>query len=132
VTYVNGVAPTKNFLRTPNQYGFATATFTPSKQWNMNLNYVYTGKMKIAHFAGATNQTVDEMITSKTFSEVNSKIGYTIESKKLGFDFEIYGGMKNIFNAYQTDFDLGKNRDSNFVYGPSLPRTVFFGLKFWN
>jgi outer membrane receptor for ferrienterochelin and colicins len=37
-----------------------------------NLNYVYTEKMKIAHFAGATNQTVDEMITSKHF-EVNSK-----------------------------------------------------------
>jgi outer membrane receptor for ferrienterochelin and colicins len=132
VTYIAGVAPTTEFLRTPNQYGFAMATYTPSKQWNMNLNYVYTGNMKIAHFAGATNQTVDEMVLTKPFSEVNSKIGYTIERKKLGFDFEIYGGMKNIFNAYQTDFDLGKNRDSNFVYGPSLPRTIFIGLKFWN
>lgn len=132
VTYIAGVAPTTEFLRTPNQYGFAMATYTPSKQWNMNLNYVYTGKMKIAHFAGATNQTVDEMVLTRPFSEVNSKIGYTIEGEKLGFDFEIYGGMKNIFNAYQTDFDLGKNRDSNFVYGPSLPRTVFIGLKFWN
>jgi outer membrane receptor for ferrienterochelin and colicins len=132
VTYIAGVAPTTEFLRTPNQYGFAMATYTPSKQWNMNLNYVYTGNMKIAHFAGATNQTVDEMVLTKPFSEVNSKIGYTIERKNLGFDFEIYGGMKNIFNAYQTDFDLGKNRDSNFVYGPSLPRTIFIGLKFWN
>jgi outer membrane receptor for ferrienterochelin and colicins len=40
--------------------------------------------MKIAHFAGATNQTVDEMITSKTFSRVNSKIEH-IESKKIRF-----------------------------------------------
>lgn len=129
VTYIDGVAPTKDFLRTPNQYGFAMATFTPSKQWNMNLNYVYTGKMKIAHFAGAPNQTVDEMVTSRTFSEVNSKIGYTIKSEKLGFDCEIYGGLKNIFNAYQSDFDLGKNRDSNYVYGPAQPRTAFIGLK---
>jgi len=129
VTYIDGIAPTKDFLRTPNQYGFAMATFTPSKQWNMNLNYVYTGKMKIAHFAGAPNQTVDEMVTSRTFSEVNSKIGYTIKSEKLGFDCEIYGGLKNIFNAYQSDFDLGKNRDSNYVYGPAQPRTAFIGLK---
>lgn len=132
VTYIDGVASTKDFLRTPNQYGFATATFTPNKKWNINLNYVYTGKMKIAHFAGAPNQTVDEMVTSKTFSELNSKIGYTIKSDKLGFDCEIYGGLKNIFNAYQSDFDLGKNRDSNFVYGPSQPRTAFIGIKFKN
>ena len=132
VTYIDGVAPTKDFLRTPNQYGFAMATFTPSKQWNMNLNYVYTGKMKIAHFAGAPNQTVDEMVTTRTFSELNSKIGYTIKSEKLGFDCEIYGGLKNIFNSYQSDFDLGKNRDSNFVYGPAQPRTAFVGLKISN
>lgn len=132
VTYIDGVAPTKDFLRTPNQYGFAMATFTPSKQWNMNLNYVYTGKMKIAHFAGAPNQAVDEMVTTKTFSELNSKVGYTIKSDKLGFDCEIYGGLKNIFNAYQSDFDLGKNRDSNFVYGPAQPRTAFVGLKISN
>ena len=132
VTYIDGVAPTKDFLRTPNQYGFATATFTPTKQWNMNLNYVYTGKMKIAHFAGAPNQTVDEMVTTRTFSEVNSKVAYTIESKKLGFDCEIYGGLKNIFNAYQSDFDIGKNRDSNYIYGPSQPRTAFIGIKFKN
>ncbi|MFA9187426.1 TonB-dependent receptor [Flavobacterium sp. FBOR7N2.3] len=132
VTYIDGVAPTKDFLRTPNQYGFAMATFTPTKQWNMNLNYVYTGKMKIAHFAGAPNQTVDEMVTTRAFSELNSKVGYTIKSKKLGFDCEIYGGLKNIFNAYQSDFDLGKNRDSNYVYGPAQPRTAFIGLKLFN
>jgi outer membrane receptor for ferrienterochelin and colicins len=80
--------------------------------------------MKI-HFAGATNQTVDEMITSKTFSR-SIQNRYTIESKKLGFDFEIYGGMKTYLMPIKQTFDLGKNRDSNFVYGPSLPRTVFF------
>ena len=41
---------------------------------------------------------------------------------------EIYTGCKNLFNAYQQDFDLGKNRDSNFMYGPNLPRTFFIGF----
>ena len=85
--------------------------------------------MKIAHFAGAPNQTTDEFVNTKRFSEVNSKIAYTIPSKKYDMNFEIYGGLKNMFNRYQTDFDLGKNRDSNYVYGPALPRTIFFGLK---
>lgn len=132
VTYIDGVAPTKDFLRTPNQYGFAMATFTPTKNWNINLNYVYTGKMKVVHFGGAINQTNDEMIMTPTYSELNGKIGYTIESEKIDFKCEIYGGLKNIFNSYQSDFDLGKNRDSNFVFGPSLPRTAFIGIKFWN
>jgi outer membrane receptor for ferrienterochelin and colicins len=34
-----------------------------------------------------------------------------------------------MFNAYQTDFDIGKNRDSNFIYGPAQPRTFFGGIK---
>ena len=28
-------------------------------------------------------------------------------------------GIKNLTNSYQNNFDSSKNRDSNFVYGPS-------------
>ena len=132
VTYIDGVAPTVNFLRTPNHYGFGMATFTPTKNWNFNLNFVYTGTMELAHFAGAPNQTIDEMVETRPFWEFNTKIGYILESEKLGFDLEIYGGIKNIFNEYQDDFDIGKNRDSNYNYGPALPRTFFIGLKLFN
>ena len=129
VNYIDGIAPTRDFLRTPNQYGFATLTMNTTERLKINLNTVFTGSMKIAHFAGAPNQTTDEFVNTKTFSEVNSKIAYTIPSKKYDLNFEIYGGLKNSFNQYQTDFDSGKNRDSNYVYGPALPRTIFFGLK---
>ena len=129
VNYIDGIAPTRDFLRTPNQYGFATLTMNTTERLKINLNTVFTGSMKIAHFAGAPNQTTDEFVNTKRFSEVNSKIAYTIPSKKYDMNFEIYGGLKNMFNRYQTDFDLGKNRDSNYVYGPALPRTIFFGLK---
>ena len=88
--------------------------------------------MKIAHFAGAENQTTDEFLNTKPFSELNSKIAYTIPSEKYKMNFEIYGGIKNIFNQYQADFDIGKNRDSNYVYGPGLPRTTFIGIKISN
>ena len=88
--------------------------------------------MELAHFAGAPNQTIDEMVETRPFWEFNTKIGYILESEKLGFDLEIYGGIKNIFNEYQDDFDMGKNRDSNYIYGPALPRTFFIGLKLFN
>ena len=38
-------------------------------------------------------------------------------------------GVRNLLEQYQDDFDKGKNRDSNYVYGPMLPRSVFAGLK---
>ena len=41
-------------------------------------------------------------------------------------------GVKNVFNAYQPDFDLGKDRDPAYIYGPVNPRTVYVGLKFGN
>jgi len=37
--------------------------------------------------------------------------------------------VKNIFNAYQNDFDKGADRDAGYIYGPSLPRTWFLGAK---
>jgi outer membrane receptor for ferrienterochelin and colicins len=37
-------------------------------------------------------------------------------------------GMQNLFNAYQSDFDTGPYRDSNYIYGPARPRTVWVGV----
>ena len=129
VKYIEGVEGIRKFTRTPNDYGYATLSFKPSKKFNANLNYVYTGKMIMPHFAGAPNQLVDEMYTSDAFSELSAKIGYTIEIEKIQSNIEFYGGVKNIFNSYQSNFDIGKNRDSNFVFGPSLPRTIYVGIK---
>ncbi|MEE9438856.1 MAG: TonB-dependent receptor [Saprospiraceae bacterium] len=127
--YIDGVESIKDFTRTPNDYGYATLSFTPNKKINANLNYVYTGEMIMPHFAGAPNQLVDEMYTTNPFSELSAKIGYTIGIEKMQSKIEFYGGVKNIFDSYQSNFDIGKNRDSNFVFGPSLPRTFYIGIK---
>jgi outer membrane receptor for ferrienterochelin and colicins len=130
VEYIDGVEGITEFIRTPRDYGFATISFMPNKRFNANINYLYTGNMKVPHFAGAPNQEVDEIITSDSFSEVSLKVAYNFSIKKAQTNIEFYGGVKNIFNSYQENFDIGKNRDSNFVYGPGLPRTFFVGVKF--
>ncbi|MFT5071207.1 MAG: outer membrane receptor for ferrienterochelin and colicins [Litorivivens sp.] len=129
VEYIDGIEGIREFTRTPNDYGYATLSITPISKVNVNLNYVYTGKMIMPHFAGAPNQLVDEMYTSSPFSELSTKIGYTFGIDKMQSRLELYGGVKNIFNSYQSNFDIGKNRDSNFVYGAALPRTFFIGIK---
>jgi len=129
VKYIDELDGLKEFIRTPSDYGFATLSYNPNKKLSADLNYIYTGKMKIPHFAGAPNQLIDEIVTSNPYSELSAKIGYTLELAKMESAIEFYSGVKNIFNSYQNNFDVGKNRDSNFVYGPSLPRTFFIGIK---
>ena len=128
VIYIDEVEGIRDFIRTPNVYGFANLSLNPNKRISANINYVYTGSMIVPHFAGAPNQTVDEIISSPSFSDISTKIGYTIPLIS-DTNLEIYGGIKNILNSYQETFDIGKNRDSNFVFGPAQPRTFFVGLK---
>jgi len=129
VAYIDELPGFREFIRTPNTYGFSTLTFTPNDRWNANLNYVYTGSMIVPHFAGAPNQLTDEIVNTRSFSEVSIKVGYEFPLTSLGSSLEIYGGVRNLFAAYQDDFDIGKNRDSNYIYGPGLPRTLFVGVK---
>ncbi|MFK8008826.1 MAG: TonB-dependent receptor [Saprospiraceae bacterium] len=129
VVNIEGVEGRREFLRTPNQYGYAMLTIIPNKKFNASANLVYTGNMEIAHFAGAPEQNVDEYLTTPSFTELSLKAGYTFDLKKMDSGLEVFGGVKNVTNAYQNDFDSGKNRDSNYVYGPSLPRTFFVGLR---
>lgn len=129
VDIIDELAPRKEFMRTPNLYGFGLLTLTPFKNFNTTINAVYTGKMQIAHFAGAPNQLVDEIITTEDFMELNFRTSYQFSLKNIKSNIEVFGGIKNILNAYQNNFDIGKNRDSNFIYGSNMPRTLFIGLK---
>lgn len=36
---------------------------------------------------------------------------------------QLFGGIQNAFNSYQSDFDIGIDRDAAYIYGPSRPRT---------
>ncbi len=130
VENIDGQIKKRVFLRTPNNYGYATASYTSaSKHFNTSINMVYTGTMELAHLAGAPEQTTDAYITTDAFWELGLKSSYTFNLKQTDTQLQIYGGMKNIFDAYQTDFDSGKNRDSNYVYGPATPRAFFIGIK---
>jgi outer membrane receptor for ferrienterochelin and colicins len=85
--------------------------------------------MQLAHFGGAPEQAEDAYKTSPRFAELGLKTGYTFSIPKGRTGLELFGGVKNLFNAYQNDFDSGKNRDSNYIYGPAQPRTLFVGLR---
>jgi len=112
----------KQFLRTPELYGFWACNYRLKNGFTIDLNGNYTGKMTIS------NERLQTLNSSQRFWEINSKISYDIDlGKKICL--ELYAGFFNILNAYQKDFELGKNRDSAYVYGPMRPRTYYFGIR---
>ena len=130
VENIEGLETKREFLRTPNKYGYATFTYTPTKKFSASANIVYTGPMELVHFSGeGSGQALDEYTSSPSFTELSLRLGYSFEFPNIDTGVEVFGGVKNLTNAYQDDFDLGKNRDSNYVYGPGAPRTVFVGLR---
>ncbi|MGG8496271.1 TonB-dependent receptor [Tenacibaculum sp. TC6] len=122
----------KQFLRTPNTYGYATLTYTPNQKIKLALNSTYTGSMEVLHLASNQNLLKDEYFQSPTFFNVGINASYKFTFNSLKANMEIHGGVKNIFDAYQNHFDVGKERDSNFIYGPATPRIFLIGLKLFS
>ena len=117
----------KKMMRSPNRYGYFTATFTPVKRFTASITGNYTGSMLIGHAAGSGVEE-PKAVDTPDFMELNMKLAYDIPVSKY-LTLQVNGGIQNIANSYQKDFDKGWNRDSNYIYGPSLPRSYYVGVK---
>lgn len=119
------------FFRTPNTYGYFSLDVKLLHGLGISSSGNYTGKMLVPYFG---NQLADpdagELRKSDPFFDFGMKIRYHIHLN--GSSMQVFGGMKNIFNSYQKDFDKGVDRDPGYIYGPSLPRTIYFGIRIGN
>lgn len=116
----------KKMFRTPNTYGYFTATLTPLKHFTASLSGTYTGSMLVQHLAGYIPQ--DVAVKTPDFFDMNMKLAYDFHIYK-DINLEVNAGVQNIFNAYQSDFDQGFKRDAAYIYGPGTPRSYFAGIK---
>ncbi|MGV8092109.1 MAG: TonB-dependent receptor domain-containing protein [Mangrovibacterium sp.] len=119
------------FFRTPDNYGYLTLDFKPIHGLGISPSANYTGKMLVPYFGlQQSDPAVGELRKSDPFFDLGLKIRYDIHLN--GATLQVFSGIKNIFNAYQDDFDRGIDRDPGYVYGPGLPRTIYFGIKIGN
>ena len=118
----------KKMMRTPNTYGYFTATYTPIKPLSIALSGTYTGSMLVPHepVPGFLENPIT--VNTKDFFDIGLKAAYDFKLYK-SMNLQLNAGIQNIFNAYQDDFDKGADRDSGYIYGPSLPRSFFAGVK---
>jgi len=118
--------PTKKMLRTPDTYGYFTASLNPYKPFVASLSGIYTGRMYVPHFEGYIDH--NELKHTPRFYDLAVKLAYNFKISH-GLTLQLNGGVQNIFNSFQKDFDKGMDRDAGYMYGPGLPRTIFVGLK---
>lgn len=116
----------KGFLRNPNMYGYFATFYNISKSLQLDVSGTYTGSMVVPRVVSETGFL--RLIDSNPFIDVNLKLNYHIDIFE-DFSMTMSGGLKNMFNSFQDEFDVGPTRDSDFVFGPLAPRSVFISLK---
>jgi outer membrane receptor for ferrienterochelin and colicins len=132
VQWSEQVPGSRSFLRTPDAYGFYRLGYYPTEKLKIDLSGVYTGSMVVPHFGGAPGVPEDVLFQSPNFFAQDIKVSYDFPVIKNKLILNLHGGVRNVFNAYQDDFDTGRYRDSNYVYGPAQPRTCFLGMTLRN
>jgi outer membrane receptor for ferrienterochelin and colicins len=136
----------EHFMRTPNQYGYATVDWHVTRKFEISLNSTYTGRMYVPHFGLDPNTTELEELAAIENEDVIA--GERLEKSEsflhMGFRFaydfklseatkiQVSCGVKNLFNQMQAKHDSGKYRDAGYIYGPCEPRTMTIGVKLGN
>lgn len=121
------VAPERRMFRTPDLYGYLTAELTPVKGLDIDLSGTYTGRMLVQHMAGSGVDR-DTAVTTPHFFDLGIKAAYEFTLYRQ-IRIQLHAGVRNLFDAYQRDFDRGADRDSGYIYGPSIPRSWVAGIK---
>ena len=121
------VEPQRRMFRTPDHYGYLTASADITRNLRASLFGNYTGRMLVQHNAGRIERDTDRL--TPTFWDMGLRFSYTFRLTNV-ISMQLDAGVKNIFDSFQSDLDYGPSKDSVYIYGPSLPRTYFVGLKF--
>lgn len=117
----DAVEPQRRMFRTPDHYAYFTATADLTRQLKASLFGNYTGHMLVQHNAGYIPEDRSELTPS--FWDVGLRLAYTFNLTGA-ISMELQGGVKNIFDDFQDDIDFGAFRDSVYIYGPMMPRTL--------
>ena len=123
--------------RTPDIYAYLTGVYIPIKRLQFTAAGTFTGPMLVYHYEIAEESPMGgkhggeglvHRVITPSFLDLSIKATYSIPFSESTL-LEIIVGVKNILDSYQHDLDSGPERDAAYIYGPSLPRTFFFGAK---
>jgi outer membrane receptor for ferrienterochelin and colicins len=115
------------YFKTPSRYGFLSADLALPKAFSVYADAEFSGRMWVPHFAGFIPS--DRLERSPRFAVWNVKVtrafalGHNSRRKA-----QIFVALDNVLASYQPDLDRGPLRDSSYVYGPRLMRSLRLGV----
>ncbi|GJQ63131.1 MAG: TonB-dependent receptor [Melioribacteraceae bacterium] len=110
------------FLRTPDNFGYMRVLYNITKELNLITSLKYTGSMVVP------NESTGKLVeTGKSFYEVDVNLSYKLPILK-DVGGELSCGVKNLLDSYQEDLGTGADRDPAYLYGPQVPRRIYFGF----
>ncbi|MEM7048198.1 MAG: TonB-dependent receptor [Acidobacteriota bacterium] len=115
----------RELFRSPDQYGTFLLQSRLPAAIELFLGARYTGEMTAPHYAGFI--TEDRLERTPSFVELD--LNLSRDFRLAGRSVTLTVGAKNLTDEYQEDLDRGPDRDSNYVYGPRLPRSYQVGLR---
>ena len=138
-TYEDGslvVTPQRRMFRSPDHYGYVTANFNITRDFEASVFGNFTGEMLVQHNHGGCRDLAltDEILwdserMTPNFFDMGMRLSYNFRLTKQ-LRLEVNAGVKNLFDSFQKDLDYGVGKDAGYIYGPSAPRTFFVGAKF--
>lgn len=72
----------------------------------------------------ALNNRLGQLVRTPSFWVTDLSLTRHIHGP-ISRDIDITVGVKNLFDERQKDLEIGANRDSDYVYGPRTPRSLF-------
>lgn len=115
-----------DFHRTPQTFGSLNLQVGLPGKLDLFGGLLYTGSMQVPHYAGFIPQ--DRLETTDDFLTVSLGISRSFSLGERTLEVALAG--KNLTDEYQSDLDRGPGRDSTYVYGPRLPRTLSLSVGF--
>ncbi|MCK4771295.1 MAG: hypothetical protein KAT18_00125, partial [Candidatus Latescibacteria bacterium] len=121
---------TKRFLRSPDLTANLQLYLHPFNRIECFAAGTFIGEADVPHEVAVEGQEDPELCLERSSSFVQIDTGLTYRLPlDSGLEMKINLGIKNITNAYQKDLDRGRSRDPAYVYGPTRPRTLYFGFE---
>jgi outer membrane receptor for ferrienterochelin and colicins len=118
------LTPQRKMFRAPDSYGYFISNFDLTHDLKISAFGNYTGSMLVRH----TSDLIDMEKHTPVFFDFGLKLSYHFHLNEM-MEVELNGGVKNLFDSFQNDLDSGQKKDAAYVYGPSFPRMMFFGVK---
>lgn len=110
---------TRRYLKSPRLTGVGQVMWRVTPSFDAFLAARYTGSMPVL------NNRLAELRDSDPFLVFDLTATRHIPVRDDGSEIDVTFGIRNLTDARQRDLEVGAGRDSDYVYGPRLPRTFF-------